>query len=88
MKSNSTGAMRRIAPRKWALLGTVAAAGIAAAVPGPVQSLMFPAAHAAGGAEAGEAGEAGLVTQEGPVGYLTHLGLFAAAHRIVAELYA
>lgn len=44
-------------------------------------------AHASEADEAGEAGEAGVSHGDGPAEFLTELGLFDAANRIVAALY-
>lgn len=82
---------RLVTPRKWALAGSVAASALVAAHPALLASLAVAAslpgsvAHAS---EGGEAGEAGVVLSEGPSAFLTELGLFEAAYRIVTALYA
>lgn len=77
---------RLVTPGKWVL---IAATGLAAAQPALAPDFLFAKAHAASEAgESGEAGEAGVELGDGPEAYLTELGLFEEAHRIVAALYA
>jgi hypothetical protein len=75
---------RRVTPRAWAV-ATAAALSVAAPF-APVPGLAT-AALAQEAGEGGEAGEAGVVRQDGTAGFLTELGLFEAAHRIVNALY-
>ena len=79
--------VRRVSPRKWAVL---AATGLATATAPAVLPLLSPApAFAASGeaGEAGEAGEGGVVLSEGATGFLTQLGYFEGTYRIIANLY-
>lgn len=71
----------RATNRPWAM-ATAAALGLA--VPLVPALVVAPAAYAS---EGGESGESGVVRQEGTAGFLTDLGLFEAAHRIVGTLY-
>lgn len=76
---------RRVAPRSWALAGTVAASALIAGQLAPLANVFATPAMAQ---EAGEAGEAGVALSAGPSAFLTELGLFEAAHRIAAQLSA
>lgn len=96
-------APRTVRPLRWTMLGTAAATGLAFGQVAAVATFVATPAHAqsasesgeagesatvAPASEAGEAGESGAITSDGVAHYLTELGLFEAAHRIVAELYA
>jgi len=72
---------RSVAPRSWAA-ATAAALGLA--VPLAPAVMIAPMAIAS---ESGEEGEAAAAHQDGTPGYLTELGLFEAAQRIVGALY-
>lgn len=85
--------LRPTNPKKWGLLGVAAVTGLGAAfAPGqPVLAdgtapLLMAQAQVAG--EAGEAGEGAVETDDSGIEFLVHLGLFDAAIRIVASLYA
>jgi len=83
---------RNITAKKWGLMGTLAATGLATALspssapfPDRPSSLFVSAAHAS---EGGEAGEGAVHAADADIEFLVHLGFFDATHRIVAELYA
>lgn len=86
---------RLVTPRKWALLGTVAAGSLALAQ-APLHANVFatPAqaqtsnTTANTSAEAGEAGEGGTAVIDGPTTYLTALGELEATYRVVSTLYS
>ena len=81
---------RLVTPRRWALAGTVAGMALSAVAPVGLSLVAARPAMAqeAAASEAGEAGESAVALTEGPAAYLTELGLFEAAHRIVGALYA
>jgi len=79
---------RTVKPLRWTMLGTAAATSLVLGQVATVATITATPAFAQSAAEAGEAGEAGAIATEGVALYLTELGLFEAAHRIVAELYA
>jgi|GEM_PF-763122 hypothetical protein len=79
---------RTVKPLRWTMLGTAAATSLALGQIATVATITATPAFAQSAAEAGEAGEAGAIDTEGAALHLTALGLFEAAHRIVAALYA
>lgn len=76
--------VRRVRPRKLALL---TATSLAAAAPLALPVLTAGATVYAASAEAGEAGEAGIVLGDGPSVFLTELGYFEGTYLIIAQLY-
>lgn len=83
MSSHDQKPARRVNPKTWALVGTVAATALAAGQPATAPF----AAIAPAFAEAGEGGEAGVVLTEGTAEFLTRLGYFEGTYRIAAALY-
>ncbi len=84
MSDTPKAPIRRVSPRKWAVL---AATGLATVAAPAVLPVLSAAPAFASSSEAGEAGEAGVVLSEGPSAFLTKLGYFEGTYRIVATLY-